>query len=249
MRGLLAAMIVASVSNLSSAEVVNLFPAQDNTLYIHETGDLSNGSGISMFVGVTRQGYSFGARRALCKFDVASAVPAGATITRVNISLAVTRSRGTTINIGAHRLLSSWGESFSRAGDTSGGSGDIARPGDATWVHRFASNTAPVLWNTPGGDFVSTASATTPVGAALGRYNWSSAGLIADVQLWLNDPSTNAGWLFKSNELGTYLARRFGTREDIESQRPILTIEYTIPAPASAAVALLFGLASARRRR
>jgi hypothetical protein len=73
--------------------------------------------------------------------------------------------------------------------------------------------------------------------------------LIADVQLWLNDPSTNAGWLFKSNELGTYLARRFGTREDIESQRPILTIEYTIPAPASAAVASLFGLASARRRR
>jgi len=249
MRGFLLAFFVASTSVVCRAEVVNLFPSQDNTLYIHETGDLSNGSGISMFVGVTRQGYSFGARRALCKFDVAAAVPAGATITSVNISLAVTRSRGTTINIGAHRLLSSWGESYSRAGDTSGGSGDIARPGDATWIHRFASNTAPVLWNSAGGDFVSTASATAAVGAALGRYNWSSAGLISDVQMWLNDPNTNAGWLFKSNEQGTYLARRFGTREDIESQRPVLTIQYTIPAPASATLGLIFGLAAARRRR
>lgn len=246
--GVLGAMALAAGSAFADQAV--LFPSADNTLYIHETGDLSNGSGTSMFVGVNRQGFTFGARRAVMKFDIAGSIPAGATITQVDLSIYVSRARGSTYTVGLYPLLASWGESTSHAGDSSGGSGDLAAPGDATWIHRFASNTNPVFWNTPGGDFSPISSANASVGTALGRYSWASnAALIANVQSWLNNPDQNFGWLMKSNELGSSQVRRIGTREAVVNERPLLTIQYTVPSPATAGVLVLGGVVGLRRRR
>jgi hypothetical protein len=235
------------VAGVASADVVTLNPVADNTLYYNETGDLSNGSGTAMFVGMTRQSGGIGGRRALVRYDVASAVPAGATITRVEMTLTMSRGVGGNLNIGMYRLTNSWGESTSRAGDSSGGSGDLSQPGDATWVSRFHSWTNPILWNTPGGDFVSTASATLGVGTTPGRFTWGSSRLASDVQGFLADPASNFGWILYAPNAGAGNAKRFMTREASATERPVLVIEYTIPSPGSFAL-FSAGLAFMRRR-
>lgn len=234
------------VAAVASADIVTLNPVADNTLYYNETGDLSNGSGIAMFVGMTRQSGGVGGRRALVRYDVASAVPAGATITRVEMSLTLSRGAGGNLNIGMHRLTNSWGESTSRAGDSSGGSGDLSQPGDATWVSRFHSWTNPILWNTPGGDFVPTASATLGVGNTPGRFTWGSSQLVSDAQGFLANPASNFGWILYAPTAGSGNAKRFMTREASAAERPVLLIEYTIPSPGSLA---LFGAGLAFMRR
>ena len=55
------------------------------------------------------------------------------------------------------------------------------------------------------------------------------AGLVADVQAWINNPSSNFGWLLISeNEVSPETARRFGARED-PTHAPVLTISYSLP--------------------
>src|SRR3989304_777651 len=91
-------------------------------------------------------------------------------------------------------LLANWGEGTSNA-DQQEGAGAASTPGDATWIHTFY-NTA--FWSTAGGDFSSAASAATTVGGT-GQYSWSSAGMVADVQAWLDNPATNFGWIVMGN--------------------------------------------------
>ena len=53
--------------------------------------------------------------------------------------------------------------------------------------------------------------------------------MVADVQLWLNQPATNFGWLLRTeNEVPNFSARRFASRED-PNRAPVLTIEYSPP--------------------
>ena len=54
----------------------------------------------------------------------------------------------------------------------------------------------PHFRTTKAGDFSGTVSADQSVGA-IGQYVWSSAQMVADVQSWLDNPSTNFGWLVK----------------------------------------------------
>src|SRR5207245_4445434 len=82
----------------------------------------------------------------------------------------------------------------------------------ATWSHRFYNT---VLWNNAGGDFAPTASASTLVGLVPNVTSvWnSSAGMVNDVQSWLDNPSSNFGWLLLGDESTTSTARVFFTRE------------------------------------
>jgi len=63
--------------------------------------------------------------------------------------------------------------------------------------------------------------------------------LVADVQNWVNNPSTNFGWLMKyenEDDIGT--ARNFFSREafDVNFQ-PTLTIDFTaVPEPSSCVI-------------
>src|SRR6185503_5014537 len=124
-----------------------------------------------------------------------------------------------------HNLSESWGEGTSDTGSP-GGLGAPATANDATWLDRFFGAT---LWTNPGGTFNGTASGSQTVDAP-GFYSWSSAGMIADVQAWVNTPSSNAGWLLRGQENGIHQAKRFDTKENITpANRPSLAITYTLP--------------------
>ncbi|NUQ67946.1 MAG: DNRLRE domain-containing protein [Phycisphaerales bacterium] len=226
------------------ADVITLGARQDATLYENVAGMAASGAGTGMFVGKIARGGLI--RRSLISFDVAGSIPAGSTITRVELTLSVTRSAGSSLNIGLHRLLAGWGEGASDAGAPAGGGGVTPESGDATWIHRFFGGAA---WSNPGGDFVGAASATRGFGG-VGTYTYaSSAGSVADVQAWLNTPGANYGWLLKGPETQNGNARRIATHEEpIAALRPRLLIEYT-PIPAPAACAPLLWLVALRRRR
>ncbi|MBI5863977.1 MAG: DNRLRE domain-containing protein [Planctomycetes bacterium] len=230
--------LASAASSLASSVTVN--PLKDNTLYEDPDGLLSNGAGQYVFTGETRAGTS---RRAVLAFDVASVIPAGSTIDSVSLRMHCSRSTTGTRTVELHALLADWGEGTSDAGDPGGG-GSGASMGDATWVHRFYPD---VPWTSVGGDFSPTISASTGV-AGLAFYTWSSTpNMVADVQSWLNNPGQNFGWLLLSQET-TVSAKRLDSRENaVVENRPALTINYTIPEPATALL-LVVGLAALRRR-
>jgi hypothetical protein len=60
----------------------------------------------------------------------------------------------------------------------------------------------------------------------VGLQTWNStAGMVADVQDWLDNPSTNFGWALVGNESTFPTTKRFSTKEDANvANRPSLTI-------------------------
>lgn len=213
----------------ASADQLTFYPAKDNTLYESADGSISNGRGPTMYVGRTNQSL---VRRAVLAYDL-SHVPPGSTITQVTLTLEMTRTRlGTGTPVSLYRALADWGEGASNAG-TPGGSGTTPMPGDATWIHRFYPN---VLWASPGGEFAATASATTSVGSE-GTYSWSSAGMVADVQQWVDNPGANFGWVMRGTETSNATTKQFETRQSNSmdpTDRPMLRVTFTPPAGAGA---------------
>ncbi|MHC5024092.1 MAG: DNRLRE domain-containing protein [Planctomycetota bacterium] len=217
------------------ADVVSLQPVADNTLFSTD-GATSNGAGPAVFSGRTGPGAGGIRQRGVLRFEVAGAVPAGATVTSVTLTLNLLSGGGpdVTQTITLHRLLADWGEGSSSAG---GGQGAPSTPGDATWLHTFFPDQ---FWLQPGGDFDPAASAAADVGIDPAPYTWGSTPLlVADVQAWLDDPPSDHGWLLRGNEIDFNTARKFASREEVEPElRPVLTIEY---APASTCAADLDG--------
>ena len=84
--------------------VVNLSPVADNTLYQVPTStpshQLSNGAGQHFYVGDTDQAATHA--RGVLKFDL-SAVPAGATITSVTLTLNMSMTVSGPQNVSLHR--------------------------------------------------------------------------------------------------------------------------------------------------
>lgn len=200
---------------------VDLGPSKDNTLYQASSNFTSNGSGQYLFAGNTRSG---SARRALLAFDVAGAIPEGATVNSVTLTLNMSKTQASGQEIGLHRLLADWGEGASQSSGNEGG-GTAAASGDATWVHTIFESEE---WETPGGDFSSQAAATQEIGDT-GRYTWGSTDeMVVDVQSWLEDPSTNFGWLLMGKEDANQTSKRFDSRENgNEANHPVLTVEFT----------------------
>jgi hypothetical protein len=206
---------------------INLTPLADNTIFQDNTS-ASDGAGTTLFAGVTagRIG-SPSPRRALLQFDVVHSIPAGAHIDSVTLRLNDIKDSFSTSSsdaFGIYLLQASWGE-----GTSSGtGAGGPASAGDATWLNRFFGPPAQA-WGHAGGDFSTTASATTTI-AGVGSYTWTSAQLAADVQGWLNNPSTQFGWLLKVvDETAAGTAREFESRQSnfATPSPPTLTINYT----------------------
>ena len=211
-------------ANLARADSININPVKDNTLYeyVPADGDLSNALGDHFFTGETAMGER---RRGVLAFDIAGNVPAGSTITSVALTLNMSRTpSGTSRTVELHRLLADWGEGTSQASGQEG-MGAPATTNDATWRHRFYST---IFWTTEGGDFSGTISASQSVGA-IGSYAWTSAQMTADVQSWLDNPTTNFGWLVLGDESASATAKRFDTRES--ASPPVLTIQYTASTP------------------
>lgn len=205
-------------ANNPFAQVV-ITPTKDNTLYESSGAQFSNGKGENLFVGNTAMD---AARRALLAFDIAGQLPADATIISATLQLQMSKINAGAQSISLHRVQSDWGEGTSDAAGNEDG-GTTPTSGDATWVHKFFDTQ---LWQTPGGDFVVTGTATTTVNN-IGVYIWRSPQLVADLQSWLNAPTTNFGWILLGNEAQTTSAKRFGARENsTPANRPQLTIVY-----------------------
>lgn len=202
------------------ADVAVLTPVADNTLYLSSTGGVSNGSGTAMFAGTTAD-LSASPRRALLRFDIASIVPAGATVVSASLTLVEGGSNFDETTCTVHRVSASWGEGTSVAAGGQGG-GTLAQTGDATWLFRFFPGSA---WTNPGGDFNPSASASLAVGAGA-AFTWTSTQLAADVQDMAANPAANFGWLIRGEESLTKTAKKFSTREDVAENRPKLELRF-----------------------
>lgn len=204
---------------------VQLLPEKDNTLYEDTTGNTSNGLGQYMFAGRTAAGSNEKIRRAVIQFDIAGNLPSNATITQVTLTLNMSRTQAGTETVDLHRLTTDWGEGSSNASGQEGG-GTQSTLNDATWIHNFYSSSQ---WNTAGGDFTSTASASQSVGG-IGNYTWSSGQLVTDVQDMLDNPNQNFGWVLIGNESTGSTTKRFDTKDHpTAANRPELEITYTLP--------------------
>ena len=209
--------------NVSAVESVTLSPSKDNTLYESATGNLSNGAGSHLFAGKTAGG---GIRRGLIAFELVGQIPAGSTVNGVTLNLFMSKTSAGAKVVTLHRLLADWGEGSSQATRGEGG-GASATDGDATWLHGIFDT---AFWTEPGGDFLQQSSASISVSGP-GSYTWGSAVLmVADVQGWLDDPSTNFGWLLVGDEDSNGSAKRFDSKENSASEnRATLIVEFTPP--------------------
>jgi hypothetical protein len=214
------------------ADNVTLTPSADTTL--HEYFPENNfGAQVHMNAGTTQNGPR---TRGLLAFDVAEAIPSGSIINSVTLTLEVVGQPvdgDAPSNFGLHRMLLGWGE-----GTGSGEPpflGRLALPGEATWRQRFAGLAE---WAAPGGlagvDFAAQFSSDTFIyGVNFSPYVFDTTERLAeDVQLWLDQPRQNFGWmLLTQSEEEIFSARRFASRED-PFRAPRLMIDFTpVPEP------------------
>ena len=201
-------------------------PSKDNTLYASIAGELSNGAGSHLFVGATQGGLE---RRTVLAFDLSGDIPTGATIEAATLALNMSRGQPGPETVELHRVLANWGEGTSVATGGSGGEGGGGQstPQDVTWIHRFFESE---MWRNQGGDYSDTVSGSMSI-IGISSYTWgSTVQMVADVQSWIDDPSTNFGWILVNPEEGRGTAKRFDSKEnDDAGKRPVLTIAFTSP--------------------
>jgi len=215
---------------LTRAQTRVMQPSKDNTLYEDPGGALSNGSGDFLFIGRVGLVGASRIRRTLLAFPIADTVPSGSTIVSVTLTLEMSRSPAGAKSSQLRRILTDWGEGASNANGREG-IGISAETGDATWRNTFY-NTAE--WTAHGGDF-STVVSSVAVVAGFGSYTWgSSLQMVADVQSWLDTPSTNFGWILIGDESTASTAKRFDSREFADpTLRPTLRVQF-VPGPCGA---------------
>jgi len=190
----------------------------------------ANGAGPNLFVGRIGNNGGNRLRRSLLRFDVAGAIPAGAIIDSAELDVFVSQippSKGG-FQSRLYRVTSPWSEGPADSG-TPGGQGTAPSAGDTTWLH---TNFPTAFWTIAGGDFVIAASASVLM-SSVGPYTWSSAArgtasMELDVQQWLDDPSSNHGWIVRGVEdFGVQSARRINGRHN-PTNPPVLRIAYTV---------------------
>jgi len=215
------------VSATLQAESVTLIPSAD-TAMLSLNPDNNYGRLTTLPVGPINKPSHFA--RALLKFDVASALPAGAVVTSVRLKLQMTKEAigGSGDTVGLHRMLVDWGEGAKSAGNH----GAAATAGEANWNARKLGS---ANWGTPGGlagaDFVTAPSGTLEWNEPASYTFASTPGLVADVQAWRDNPTANEGWLLRStDESPAGAAKRIVSREGTSvGQRPQLTVEFSVP--------------------
>jgi len=198
--------------------------------------DNNNGASASLFVGVDDGG---GVLRGLVRFDMPAAM-AGATVSSVRFTL-MTRALGAPALLRLNAFDESWTEGngvgdaqmMFTVGQTCG-----AAVSGATWNRPSCADGAGPPWAAPGGSVAATASGqydsnTVAVDVPV---SWSSsevgnAGLVADVQRWIDDPSSNHGWrISAADEVSAVTPQRFYSKEGDGTKGPKLMVTYDMPA-------------------
>jgi hypothetical protein len=221
---------VLGLASDSPAESAVLSSIADTTL-IELMPDNNMGGHVFFNAGTTLNGYR---NRGLLRFNPLGGIPAGSKIKSVQLILEVVEipaDEPAGGNFQLHRVLRAWGEG-NKTSFGGPGRGDVATEDETTWNHRYALTTN--TWAAPGGlagtDFSSAASGEQFIEPAKNQYVFGSfAQMVADVQLWLDQPGTNHGWLLKVEDEETRTtARRFASREDTE-YGPLLVVEFDPP--------------------
>jgi hypothetical protein len=242
-------------ARLTLADMVSIGASQDATL-LGGSDALTNNSlsDPGIFVGADGAGNP---KRGLIEFDIAQSVPAGATITSATLQLTVGQVAGSGGGTGGFTTggftidlfdeTQPWGQPTNFVDATSfGGHGHGAPPdnGDATWNDAFY-NSNPALatpWNASGGNWNSSqvpSGSTSVLGIAGNSFTWSSSQMASDVQNWLDNPSSNNGWLLRNEgENGTTDFRAFwswqgAANNNAPATAPSLTITYIVSQPQS----------------
>jgi hypothetical protein len=261
---------VIAASAAARANVVDIPAAQDATLL--GGADAAANKSLSdpgIFVGTDGQDNP---KRGLIEFDIASALPAGAAISSATMQLVLGQvggsgggsGSGSSQTVSLYDETQAWGQPTNIAGATSfagAGHGDNPATGDATWNDAFYSSTS---WTAAGGDYVSGASdrGDASVGTSLTTYSWSSSAMVADVQNWLDNPSSNFGWLLKNaDETDSADFRAFWSAQGAANYlaanpsnplgvaAPVLIVTYVVPEPGCLALLAAGGLLPLMRRR
>jgi len=204
--GFAAVLFISTVA--AQAQTTNLVPVADTAMR-STAPDSSFGSATSLPIGVANFGSPI--NRALFRFDL-SVLPTNAIINDASLELTVTlHPVGATFVL--HRMLSSWSES------------------EATWNNRFVTP-SPTPWAAGGAlagtDFISVASAAASQVGGVNMFN--ASGLTADVQMWVNNPGSNFGWILMAAGEPAGSGEQVGSRED-PVNTPVLVVDYTVAAP------------------
>lgn len=198
-------------------ETAVLNPSSDAAMY-SENGNVADGAGQFLFIGKNSAG-AF--RRSTIKFNVAGAIPVGATILSASLAVAAGNTQGTNNAATLYRLTEDWTEGPT---DPTGseGSGVTAMTGDTTWTFRnFNSQT----WTVAGGSYDNTAAAAISI-TGTGTYTWTtSSTLTTMLQAWLDTPASNFGWLIVGDETTAgATAKQLSSRQG--TTPPVLTLTY-----------------------
>ncbi|MEX0600047.1 MAG: T9SS type A sorting domain-containing protein, partial [Rhodothermales bacterium] len=161
--------------------------------------------------------------------DLERAIPRDARILNVTLTFHTSEAPvgGSGTEIFVLRVTRDWGESASNAGDRAI-EGARAQQGDATWTHAIFD---VATWQNAGGDFAAAPSASVSVGRPLTKYVVKSTeALENDVQLWLDAPEANHGWILIGDEVRESTTRRLNSRfHRDEPSRPRMTVIFSVP--------------------
>jgi hypothetical protein len=210
----------------------------DDTFMNDRHPDNNNGASPSIFTGVDGVG---GVMRGLVQFAIPGALQ-GATVTGVRLSMTVQALGNGTAGPGATLSL----QAVSEAWVQGNGIGDAMATytvgqacsdtvTGATWNQPSCASGTTATWSTPGGTVAATVSGqANSTGVALeAPVVWDSAaagnaGMISDVQSWIDTPSGNHGWRIAAGDETTHMAaQRFYATEAGGATVPTLTITYT----------------------
>jgi hypothetical protein len=219
-----------SFTSVAASSTLALSASQDGTIY-GESGATGNGAGgAGDFVAGRAYNPSIpangGVRRALVEFDVSSLL-SGSTILGAALTLECTMSASSgSQSFALRRVTTGWNEGTTTAGLA--GQGSTAIGNDVTWDEASAGVTN---WTLDGGDFSATASSNVSVDAT-GSYTWpTSSTMASNVQLWLDTPANNHGWLLQASETSaTRTVKWFASRSNATAgDRPSLAVTFRRP--------------------
>jgi len=201
-----------AISWMARAESISLVAKADTGLQEFRPTTTA-GSSTSLRVGTVGTSGAGARVRALFYFEPSASIPAGSTVIAASPGLSVSLTVDeTSRDFELRRMLVSWDET------------------NATWLVRLPPD---LVWSEPGGasgvDYAAVSSAVATLGSA-GNYTFgSTAGLVADVQCWVDNPSKNYGWiLLGADEVTDQTARLVNSRENASGQ-PHLTVEFDAP--------------------
>ncbi|MGE8001783.1 DNRLRE domain-containing protein [Lysinibacillus sp. NPDC093190] len=150
--------------------------------------------------------------RSLLKFDL-SAVPSSTSIISADLNLWLSSTNNNSpIDISIHKLTSPWEEN------------------QASWT--YAKTIPYTAWKIAGGDFLNDKLRTVkgigvpPNSIADAKVNWKVP--LEAVQGWVNNPSTNYGFMLKSDSESTQIYKKFASSEQstLNKYKPQLVVTY-----------------------